>query len=516
MRAFLFALAAWTCISSGLAQTVEILTAGQILRDPAVTEAQRLIGNVTLGHKDAVLTCDSAWRYDSGDVEVFGNVVMNQPPSTRLTADYLALRPGDEWAQAEGAVVLTHEDVRLQAPSLSYQLDARRARYRSGAQIAEDGWTVTSETGRYSVGSAVMELGGNVRATKQGDTLTSDSLHWMREAERYVFLGRTRWASEGLNFECDRGNVVLAEPQGANGDSERKEPVGWMSGSVVVTDGADEVHGDSLRWDEEVSEVWREVVLRSGNGASEVHGAYALQQKSDSTDLVLGRDEARAWLRQVDNGDTLLLAAVELQRARGILTATRNVTLVQDKLVGVGDSLAWRNAEDGTKDGTGGPGGGDVIRMFGAPELWSDGDRLSGDSLRLFLEDQRPTLLEMRGHARVLSPANDTLAHRIQGRDLDAYFLEGELDRVKVLGNGELTYFELPEGKSGTVRMNRALCAEITLRIENRKLTGIGLNQSPKGSIRPLRNGENLGEFEVGEAPRLGPWETSQQRPLPE
>ena len=43
-------------MTASRAQTVEILAADQILRDPAITEAQRLIGNVVLGHEDAVLT----------------------------------------------------------------------------------------------------------------------------------------------------------------------------------------------------------------------------------------------------------------------------------------------------------------------------------------------------------------------------------------------------------------------------------------------------------------------------
>ena len=74
------------------AQTVEILAADQISRDPNITEAQRLIGHVKLGHQDAVLTCDSAWRFDDGKVEVFGEVVMRQPPSTTMNARYVPER----------------------------------------------------------------------------------------------------------------------------------------------------------------------------------------------------------------------------------------------------------------------------------------------------------------------------------------------------------------------------------------------------------------------------------------
>ena len=114
------------------AQTVEILAADQILRNPDITEAQRLIGHVKLGHQDAVLTCDSAWRFDDGSVEVFSHVVMQQPPATTMTANYLRIEPDDEWAMASGDVELLHESAKLSAPSLMYLLDRQTARYTEG------------------------------------------------------------------------------------------------------------------------------------------------------------------------------------------------------------------------------------------------------------------------------------------------------------------------------------------------------------------------------------------------
>ena len=209
-------------------------------------------------------------------------------------------------------------------------------------------------------------------------------------------------------------------------------------------------------------------------------------------------------MRQIEDGDTLHLAAHELTRNRDVLTATREVTMVQDEMVGVGDSLVWDEAAE-------------TIRVWGAPELWSAKDRMAGDSLTLFMNDQAPEKMELRGHAVVLAPANDTLAHRIQGRDLDAHFVDGELVTVDVVGNGEVVTFEVPEeGREGKVRMNTAVCAKVTLEVADRKLTGIALKQSPRGTIKPVPKGEDLRAFQVGEAPRFGPWETSQQDPLPE
>ena len=483
----------WIAVPTG-AQTVEILAADQISRDPNITEAQRLIGHVKLGHQDAVLTCDSAWRFDDGKVEVFGDVVMRQPPATTMNARYVVIQPGEDWAQAEGDVAMVHEGARLEAPSLSYLMKARRARYGEGARIQDDGWTVTSRSGTYWAPEELLELGGEVLAVREADTLRSDSLHWRRSEERYVFHGPTTWTSPEVGFSCQKGDVRM----------EERDPTGWLACDVDVRDEDGTMSGDSLLWSDDVSEAWGEVVMRSADGAGEVRGAYARRDAADSLEVVVGSQVRRAWLRQMENSDTLLLAARELTRSRGVLTATREVTMVQDEMVGIGDSLVWDEAAE-------------TIRVWGAPELWSTKDRMAGDSLTLFMSDQAPENLELRGHAVVLAPANDTLAHRIQGRDLDAHFVDGELVTVHVVGNGEVVTFEVPEeGREGKVRMNTAVCAKVTLEVEERKLTGIALKQSPRGTIKPVPQGEDLRAFQVGEAPRFGPWETSQQDPLPE
>ena len=478
-------------VASGHAQTVDILAADQILRNPAITEAQRLIGHVKLGHQDAVLACDSAWRFDDGAVEVFSHVTMHQPPATTMTANYLRIGPDEEWALANGNVELQHESARLSAPSLMYLLKSRTARYTEGALIVDEGWTVNSSCGQYRTATETLELGGQVVAVNEKDTLKSDSLHWMRTQSRYRFFGLTDWAGSDVQFTCQLGDVTMDD-----------QPLGWLAGEVSVDDGEGTAKGDSLAWGPSSSEVWGHVVLAQSDGTGTVHGRYALRQEADSLEVVVGGEEQRAWLEQIDEGDTLRLAADTLQRRGEFLTAFHRVTLVQDELVGVGDSLMWMD-DEGT------------IQMWGEPTLWSNEDMLSGDTLTLWLTDQSPEKLEMRGHAVVLSSANDTLAHRIQGRDLDAFFEDGELRFVDVVGNGEVVTFDVPEGEGG-VRMNTAVCAKVTLQVAERKLTGIALKQSPRGKIQPVPTGTDLAPFRMQKAPRSGPWETSEQGPLPE
>ena len=479
---------------TGHAQTVEILAADQISRDPQITEAQRLIGNVKLGHQDAVLSCDSAWRFEGGRVEIFGEVRMNQPPSTTMQSQHLVIQPGEDWVAASGNVVFNHESSRLEAPSISYSIPNRQAKYVNGASIYEEDWNIISQSGTYWATDELLHLGGNIMAIQETDTLWSDSLHWNRLDDRYSFLGHSLWKGAEMSFECHQGDIRF----------QGNRPEGWLSGGVWVSDSRGEVVGDSLTWRPPLSEVWGNVQLIGEGGDAMAIGEYAQRSDEDVSELVLGNDVRPAWIRQVDNQDTLYLSALRLTRQDGELMAENNVIIEQRDIRGVGDSLHWINDRG-------------LIRVWGQPQMWTDQDQMTGDTLILMLEEQKPTMLQLRGHAVVLSPANDSLAHRVQGRDLDAVFDEGALSEVHVVGNGEVTTFDVPEkGVLGNIRINSALCASLVMTIRDQKLTGINLQQHPRGTIQTVNSNTPLDAFHIEVFPANGPWETWIPTGLPE
>lgn len=94
---------------SASARRVRIVQAGAILRDPAVTGAQRLVGDVVLAHRDAELHCDSAWRYDDGRFRAMGRVVAERPGEWVMRADELVWDPVAERMDAFGAPVRFEE-----------------------------------------------------------------------------------------------------------------------------------------------------------------------------------------------------------------------------------------------------------------------------------------------------------------------------------------------------------------------------------------------------------------------
>ena len=142
--AFLLFVLAFTAGAAAQKVEVRILQAGQITRDPAVVEGQRLVGNVRLSVDQAVVACDSAWRYPDGAFRLMGDVVADDGP-VRMTGDVLELDP------EVGIGSMTGEEVRIvdsTNPDEPRILSTEKSTYafRDGVATYSGGGVVTTST----------------------------------------------------------------------------------------------------------------------------------------------------------------------------------------------------------------------------------------------------------------------------------------------------------------------------------------------------------------------------------
>jgi len=155
---------------------INILGASVIERNPEISDASRLIGNVKLALDDAILTCDSAYRFDDGRFEVFSEIVISQEPTTILRANYGVLNPDIGAVEIKGDVTFHHEELSISCPSLSYNIDTKHVSYYERAIITEGDRFLSSNIGVYSSKTNRLYAGGNVEILELKDIIQSDSL----------------------------------------------------------------------------------------------------------------------------------------------------------------------------------------------------------------------------------------------------------------------------------------------------------------------------------------------------
>ena len=249
------------------------------------------------------------------------------------------------------------------------------------------------------------------------------------------------------------------------------------------------VRGDSLALSDSLGIATGAVVLSDTASTYRLKGdSVAFQRASGGgSGRVTLHGMASAWL---DEGDApLLVQGPQLDIAtdsldRRSLVAAEGAALHSDELTGAADRLAWTEADD-------------RVDLYGQPVLWSGKDQLTGDSIRLYLNEGEADRLEVRGNAFVASPAQERFHHQIAGRDLDGLFMDGALHEVVIRGNGRTLYFADPDSvaveraardslPAPLAQANRAACSEIRMRLDSSGLSTITLLSAPSGDFADL------------------------------
>ena len=443
---------------------INILGASVIERNPEISDASRLIGNVKLALDDAILTCDSAYRFDDGRFEVFSEIVISQEPSTILRANYGVLNPDIGAVEIKGDVTFHHEELSITCPSLTYNIDTKHVSYYERAIITEGDRFLSSNIGVYSSKTNRLYAGGNVEILELKDIIQSDSLSIDRNSKTLRLYKSSHLEIGEAIIKCEKGEY--------NGKTGK----GWFSGPASMMDDQGLLAGDSIIVNRDKNEgmAWGHVMISDSSRTMNVKGSFA--SRSENSDLVTGFSDHLVQIVNIEGADTLRMNTLRLERREEMLYASGKVVFKQGAFSGSGDSLSWDRSVD-------------EMWLLGKPVVWSEEDEMTGDTVKMNLKENRPTSMQLMGNANVLSPANDSLDHVISGRDLFAHFSNGKLSSVDVIGNGRANYYSIDD--LDDIRLNRATCSQIQMLFSKGKVTRITLLGLPDGDFNPLDDGGN-------------------------
>tara|TARA_B100000767_G_scaffold47646_1_gene42401 strand:+ start:4471 stop:5997 length:1527 start_codon:yes stop_codon:yes gene_type:complete len=445
---------------------IEILEAEVIERDPNISDATRLVGNVKLGLGDAILTCDSAYRFDNGQFEVFSSVyiyeISTSGERSEMWANYAVLDPESEMVDIREGVRFVHEEFTIECPSLQYGLNSKSVSYVQSAQIIEGDRILTSDVGVYSSLTDRLYAGGNVEIIENEDRILSDSLAVDRNDKTLLLFKHSVIDVNGALIACERGKY--------DGETEK----GWFAGKASIKDIQGLLSGDSIVVNRKKNEgqAWGNVTVCDSSAAMTVCGDYASRRKGSEI-VKINDDASFVKLINIEGEDTLKMNCSILEREQDLLFAYGGVIFEQGSFSGDGDSLSWDRKSD-------------EIWLLGEPVVWSEEDEMTSDSVKMVLKQNKPSVMKLIGRANVFSPANDSLDHKISGRNLDATFKEGKLHKVDVIGNGTVLYYSV-DGNEKMSR-NNATCAHIQMLFSGGSVTRITLLSNPEGRFEELNN----------------------------
>ncbi|MVN77415.1 hypothetical protein GO988_13855 [Hymenobacter sp. HMF4947] len=443
---------------------------------------RKLLGAVSFKQEDTFLYCDSAYQYlERNEVEGFSNVRIVQNDTLTITGDHGYYDGNRRTARMTGNIV-TMRDPRmtLTTTALDYDLTRKTAYYTVGGHLVDPKNTLDSQQGFYDTNSKVFVFKRDVHLISLDETgaptdLRNDTLTFNTISKIAYFDGPTRIKGSQGDLYAEKGNYNTVTRVAFFQRNAKIDTPGYLLG------------GDQLVYDQ--------VKLY---GVAKGH--VSLTSKKDN--VVLRGDNGRYWralgrtkifgarpvVRNISGRDTLYLAAdtllsVETRPGRAVqrpvLYAWPKVQIFRGKMQGRCDSLTYDRQDS-------------IIYLNRDPVIWQARNQLTADSMNMRFKHGQLDRANLFSSAFAIQ--EDTLSdyNQVKGRNMIAYFSQGKMARIDVLGNAESLYFSL-DGDTVMSGMNKSVSASMTLRFANNKIKQLTWLTNPEAVYTPtheLKDGD--------------------------
>ena len=329
-------------------------------------------------------------------------------------------------AQQSKIIELRHAD-RLEGKTINNEEVRELTGSVHFVQIAAEGGLVKvwcDRALRFMIQNKI-ELYGNVKVVR--DSVTIRSKEGVYYAERRMMEGKN-------GVRLDRGKTSLTAQNGEYFVDEKRS---HFVGDVVLVDTSTTITCSEMYYFEEESKsiaVGNVHVFDVGNAVN-IYGDSLIHIEQRKFTLVLKQPR----LVKIDTSasgtiDTMVVISREMQSIKD--TAELFVAIDSVRLVKDGMSARCGKATFFVKN--------DFIALQTHPIIWSDDNQITGDSIRIRMENKKLRSMWVKNRAMAISRVDTALPNRfnqLTGRELTMYFNENKLEQVDVQKSATSLYY---------------------------------------------------------------------------
>jgi len=444
---------------------IDIIHANSLEEDENIAaNAQRLIGDVEIKHKNMLMWCDSAYTYSgTNKVDAFGHVHINQGDTLHLYANKVYYDGDKNFASAYDSVRLINKGITLYSDTVDYDLAANIGYYDDHGKIVDSTNVLTSIIGQYYIDNDLVHFYKDVHGYNENYTLISDTLLYNTKTGR-IFI-------EGPTTIRDSANTLYAE----DGWYDSKTGEAELKKNPKVFNETQELTADYIKYNEENGDgnAVGSVKIRDFENNMEVEGLNAVYNKT--TEMASVTDSAVFMMFSKE--DTLFMHADTLRtipdtiEGEKIVTAFYGVRFYRSDIQGVCDSLVYF-----TRDS--------VVQLYTNPVIWSEIHQLSADEIDMKENTNGPDEMRLRNNSFIISKQDSGKFDQIKGKNMVGYIVDNKLDRINVDGNGQTLYYAREDEK--IIGLNRAESSNISIKFKDGKIDRIAFLKSPEGVLKPM------------------------------
>ena len=432
-------------------------------------DAQILVGDVVFRHDSMYMYCDSALFYElSNSLDAYGNVRMNQGDTLLLYGDRLHYNGDEMLAKVRENVVMIDNAMTLTTDSLNYDRTINLGYYFNWGTVEDTLNVLTSEWGEYDTQTNDAIFNYEVTLTNPNFVLTSDTLLYNTKTQIATIVGPSNIDSDNNNIYSTLGRYYTADDHAE------------LLNRSVLTSGEKRIVGDSLYYDRNGSygEVFDNVVMDDYANKMRLTGDYVyydeLADSAYATQRAVAIDYSQGDSMFV-HGDTLRLLTryPDTDSVYRIVQAFHKVRIYRDDVQAVCDSMEF-NALDS------------CMTMYYDPVVWNGAQQILGEVIRVYMNDTTVEWAHVENQALIVEKVGDEHYNQISGREVKAYFVNGNIDKSDVIGNVMVVYYYSEAGDSIAFGMNTTECSYLTAYMKERQVDKLFIREQSNGVFYPI------------------------------
>ncbi|MCB0665785.1 MAG: hypothetical protein KDC80_08190 [Saprospiraceae bacterium] len=487
------------------------------------------LGNVLLQQWDSVNVFAGRLQYygDTKDAYLRDSVIL-QSKSQKLFTDSLAYNTGTRIAQYDQGATLTNDTIFLYSKKGTFYLQTDEIYFKDSVYIQNEDFELyadtllynTKEQKAYFLGPTRIDLTSGSKVYCEGGYFDlANKLALFTENAQYVdedqiALGDSILYDGNLKVVTLLHNASLSEPgKEAEADTiiyKEEEKLLTLQGNAFFKDSIRTMHSASLVYDVERDKLKsnaRALIEKESQFLeadtldfdNETGLGYALgnivwkdtashytifcqqAQYIDSTKFLKAYGDRPLLINEIED-DSLFLSAdtllsVEYRNQSDtfrLFHAYHDVKIFKSDLQAICDSLSY-SSEDS------------IFHLYDDPVIWSDTSQFKADSVRIQLANEKIDQIYLKKDAFIINSEDQILYNQMQGKEITAFFREGEVDHMLIKGNAASIYYVLDESKA-YIGMNETLCSSMLLRFAGNTVKEIVFYDSPKATFHPIQD----------------------------
>ena len=434
--------------------------------------------SATLTNGSSQLTSKRGYYYVNEKAAYFKDSVVVVDPNFSLKADTLKFNTETKVVEFLGPTLIKNDSIKVYCENGFYDTENNVAEFTQNAQFQKNEQKAQADIIRYDGANSAYLLVGNAKFSEGTQQATADTIRHDEIADKTYLIGNAKFEDGNQNIDAES----IVYDAGTDTYSTR--------GRSLISDPPQILEADQVDYSEESG-----LGIAIGNVIWQDTSAKItiLCQKADynqATNYLKasgGRNGRPLFIAEIDDdslfmvADTLLSTKVDSisTDSSRLLIGYYDVRIYKSNLQAISDSLVY-NTQDS------------LFYFFDDPIMWSDTSQFSADTMRMQLSNNTIDRIFLKNNGLIVNSPDEIYFNQIQGKEITAFFKEGDLRRMIVEGNAESVYYALDE-EQAYIGVNKVISSEMELLFGANQIEQIKIIEKPNGSMTPMREADHEG-----------------------